>query len=536
MSSTEYPATGWRPRAPTALTGARRLSADTWILAALIGLAVAIRIVTLDNQSFWTDEALTAYEAGLPFGAMLHTVMHVETTPPLYFVLIWAWAKLFGTGDVALRSVSALAGVAIVPVAYWSARELVSRRAGLLAAAFAVVNPLMIWYSQEARAYMLLTALCGASFLFFLRARRDPSARNLGWWAAFSAAAVMTHFFAGFAVAPEAAWLLWRHRARASMIAVGAVAAVQLAMLPFALVDTTHGAGWIAAMPRLNRIAITVIEWGGSNIYRRTSTAEGLAAGAVLVISVALLLVFGGDRRTRRGAGVAAVIAAFVFLAPLGLGLLGPDYFLSRNVIPAFVPVTTVLAAVCVVPRARLAGAALAAVLLAVFCFTAIDVQTHPYLERADWRDVARALGPASRPRAILSSGGSTADPLKIYLPGVSWAQPHDRFVTVGEVDVVGAIRKLHLVARTPVLSPASTSGAAASTPSSPPMGRPLPRSVAPAGATLVARFRVRNWIVARFVLDRPQWVSIDTLIGLAPRYFRHTPAAINVFLQPRSH
>ena len=56
------------------------------------------------------DEALTAYEAQLPFGAMINTVVHVETTPPLYFVLIWAWAHVFGNGEVALRSVSLLAG------------------------------------------------------------------------------------------------------------------------------------------------------------------------------------------------------------------------------------------------------------------------------------------------------------------------------------------------------------------------------------------------------------------------------------------
>ena len=35
-------------------------------------------------------------------GAMINTVVHVETTPPLYFVLIWAWAHIFGNGEVAL--------------------------------------------------------------------------------------------------------------------------------------------------------------------------------------------------------------------------------------------------------------------------------------------------------------------------------------------------------------------------------------------------------------------------------------------------
>ena len=114
---------------------------------------------------------------------MLHTVASIETTPPLYFVLIWVWAKAFGTGEVALRSISPLAGVAVVPIAYLCARELLDRRAGLIAAALVAVNPFMIWYSQEARAYMLLTASPARRFCAFLRALARPVAAQSGWWA-----------------------------------------------------------------------------------------------------------------------------------------------------------------------------------------------------------------------------------------------------------------------------------------------------------------------------------------------------------------
>ncbi len=106
---------GTRSRAVSSL---RAVPLDLWALAAVVVVAALIRIFTIDNQSFWMDEALTAYEAKLPFGAMLTTVFHVETTPPLYFVVVWAWAHLFGTGEVALRSISTIAGVALVPVAY----------------------------------------------------------------------------------------------------------------------------------------------------------------------------------------------------------------------------------------------------------------------------------------------------------------------------------------------------------------------------------------------------------------------------------
>jgi mannosyltransferase len=515
---------------------ARTVSTAAWILGALIVLAAAIRIVTIDNQSFWADEALTAYEAGLPFGTMLHTVARFETTPPLYFVVVWGWARLFGTANIALRSVSAIAGVALVPIAYLCARELVSRRAGVLAAAFVAVNPFMIWYSQEARSYMLLATLSGASFLWFLRSRRDPSRQHLLWWAVFSAAAVMTHFFAGFLVAPEAAWLLWRSRTRATAITVAVVAAAQVAMLPFAVSDTSHGAGWIAAIPRLNRIATTVIEWGASNLYRRATNVEGLAGGLTLAVIVALLLLRSGDSSSRRGAEVATVIAGFVFLAPLALAVAGQDYFLSRNEIPAFVPLVTVLAAACVAPRAGLGGAVLAAVLLALFCVTAIDVQTHPYLQRPDWRAVAHSLGPAVAPRAILAADGTTADPLKIYLPGVSWIAPEARRVKISEVDIIGATKRLPL--QQPAVAPSSAVTRRAGLGSKPrrgKLGSTVPRSVAPPGARLLARFRVDNWVVARFALVRPELLSGEDLERIAPRFFRRTPAGLLIFTQPRA-
>jgi uncharacterized membrane protein len=262
VTTSEYPAPLSESR-PSAFAAVRAVSVDMWLLAALIVVAVVIRIITLDNQSLWADEALTAHEVRLPFGAMWHTVASVETTPPLYFVLIWAWAKVFGGGAVALRAFSAIAGVALVPIAYAAARELVSRRAGVLAAAFVAINPFILWYSQEARSYMLLATLSGASFLFFARARRDPSPANLAWWAGLSAAALMTHFFAGFLVAPEALWLLVQRRSLATGAAVAVVAAAQAAMLPFVFADATA--------PSLPRSTGSPRPWSSGG--RATSTA-----------------------------------------------------------------------------------------------------------------------------------------------------------------------------------------------------------------------------------------------------------------------
>ncbi|MFZ1995304.1 MAG: hypothetical protein WAU75_14415, partial [Solirubrobacteraceae bacterium] len=316
---------------------------------------------------------------------------------------------------------------------------------------------------------------------------------------------------------------------RAVLIAVGVVAAVQTAMLPFAVADTSHGVGWIASIPIMHRIGQLTLEWGASVLSRNGNWREGLAIWALLAALVILLLRFGGTPRERDGARVAAAITGFVFLVPLALGFLGQDYFLSRNELPAMIPLVSVLAAACAAPRARALGSALAVSLLVTFSVSAVRVQTDGRYQRPDWRKVARALGPATRPRAILAAGGATADPLEIYLPHVDWLQPSGRRVPIGEIDVVGALKRLPLA---PPTHP-SPLGATRRAPRSPKRGSSLPSLVAPPGTRLIGRVRVASWVVARYVFAHPQRLSIQQIAARAPAYFHHTPAALLAFTQP---
>src|SRR3954470_22366343 len=100
-------------------------------LQLLAGITVAgalLRFLTLDVQSYWLDEVATVNILHKGFGDMFSAVASGESTPPLYYVLAWVWAKLFGTGEVGLRSLSALFGTAAVPVAYLAGARLVTRR------------------------------------------------------------------------------------------------------------------------------------------------------------------------------------------------------------------------------------------------------------------------------------------------------------------------------------------------------------------------------------------------------------------------
>jgi 4-amino-4-deoxy-L-arabinose transferase-like glycosyltransferase len=451
------------------------IASEVWILAVVTAIGAALRFGTIASQSFWLDEATTVHEMHLSLGALLHQVHVNETTPPLYFVLAWLWTKVFGSSEAGIRSLSALLGTAAIPITYLCGRELVSRAAGLVAATLAAVSPFMIWYSQEARSYMLLIVLSGVSLLFFARALRDPSRRNLGWWVVASSGAVLTHFFAGFLIAPEGLWLVLKLRSRASLIAASAVAAVQLALLPLAIGDTSHPLQWIKAFPLSIRIKQVPVDLGLGTLFQSSLVTNGLLGAGVLAAVVAALLYFGGEREQRRGAAIAAGLTAAVLLVPLLLAELGRDYIVPRNFAPAWIPLAVLLGAACTVPRARPAGAALAVVLLVGSVWAGVRIGNNPQYQRPDWRGVADALGPAAGPRAILAyDSGFAAQPLAVYLHGVPWSQPAQTPVTVGEVDVVGSVYQ--------------------QPPAKLPPGTRLLSSRAVKGGFLVDRFLVPGW------------------------------------------
>ena len=149
-------------------------------LAGIVALGAALRFATLDLQSYRYDEAVTVVRILHPsLFDTLSTVPGSESTPPLYYLVAWLWSRPFGTGEVGLRSLSALAGTASIAVVYLGAVALsLPRRAGLIAAAMVAVSPVLIWFSQDARAYALVFLLTALSFLYFARALRAPHRRR----------------------------------------------------------------------------------------------------------------------------------------------------------------------------------------------------------------------------------------------------------------------------------------------------------------------------------------------------------------------
>jgi uncharacterized membrane protein len=397
-------------------------SGALWVLALLTALGIAIRFASLGVQSYHHDEVITVARV-IPgsFIDMLKQVKGSESNPPLYYVLAWAWAKAFGTGEVGMRSLSALFGAATVPLAYCIGAELSNRRAGLITAALVAVSPMLIWYSQEARSYALLVFFCAASLLFFARALRSRDGRDLALWALASTLALCSHYFAFFAIAIESLWLLiaLRSRWRVMLPAIAAVALVGLALVPLisAQVNPTH-IGWIEESLLSTRFFQTGISFliGETGHVIAEPPRERYALLPVILIGVALLIVaLRGSRAERRGTLLGLVVGLGVAALALVAALAGKDYVVERNLLPALVPLAVAAGIGFATERARRFGLLLAVALCAYWVAFDIHVTQTPNLQRPNFRAITETLGSPRVPRAIVT-WKLAADPVRFYL------------------------------------------------------------------------------------------------------------------------
>ncbi len=134
------------------------------LLLLILLLAAALRFHCLDAQSFWNDEGNTARLVERPLSLIIAGAAG-DIHPPGYYLLLHAWRAATGESEFALRAFSVLCGWLTVALAAALGRKAGGDPAAIGAALFVAVNPLAVYYSQEARMYALL-GLAGALALW----------------------------------------------------------------------------------------------------------------------------------------------------------------------------------------------------------------------------------------------------------------------------------------------------------------------------------------------------------------------------------
>jgi mannosyltransferase len=476
--------------------GSRRES--RWLLAGIVLVAALVRFAGLGSQSFWADEATTHAIVAHGLGHVISSVPRTESTPHMYYVLLWFWSRVFGTDEAGLRSFSALCGTLTVPVVWMVGRKLVSERVGQIAALLVAVSPLMFWLSQETRAYALMVLLSAVSLLAFVHALAVPSRPRLLVWGLVCALALCSHYFAALVVVPETAWLVLTLRKKGVLtpdrilVGLGPVVVAAAALSPLAIHQDDGRASYIASSGSLPyRMAILVKQ--DTVGYAQPGKLWVALLGAV-VVALAAASVLRADAHERRAISpIVAVLVGGLLIAILE-ALVATDYIDTRNLAATWPALALVAATGLASIRAGRLGALAAVGVLAMSVFGIASVWLDPHNQRNNWRGAARALGKPTTLRAIVSTSSSRM-PLLFYIPR---AAPYPAYpvpsMQVGEVDVVAADPGMLALSPPPV------------------------RSVALPGFTLVQRSERATYTVLRFRARRPQPETKAVLRALYPR------------------
>ena len=454
------------------------------LLLALLPAAFALRAWRLDAQSLWYDEGVTAHLARLPAAALTQWTAN-DIQPPLYYFAAAAWGRVAGWTEFALRFPSLWWGVLTVALLAAVARRWAAGRAQAvaLAALFAAVHPMLIYYSQEARMYAQLAALGLLAGWCIGAALRRPW--RWGPWIGYvaaGAAAAYTHYFAFFLLAAFSIGFLVEillassrpqvqpgravgnrtygeaGRGRAIMALVLANAAVLLlyapwlsALLTRLQVDASYWQGRLKPGEALRHVLISFVT--GETVLE--GQAVWLAALALLVVAAAALLTWRRVPALRPGLRFALLWAVVPAAAVILLAAFAPKF--NARYATAAVPGVLLLAALALgglIPaagtadaararRATLLAGAGAGLILLISLYAVGNWYWNGLFTKAQWRELAGELRSRLRPEeetVVLVSGHAwpvweyyAPDMPAVRLPAGMDVLDVDRVLTVAE-------------------------------------------------------------------------------------------------------
>ncbi|HEX4493050.1 MAG TPA: glycosyltransferase family 39 protein [Acidimicrobiia bacterium] len=242
----------------------------------------------LQHRSLSHEEAFTWAVVDQSFPALVSALVRHEGYQMLHALVLWPLNRVSSTVGV-LRLPSVVAFAAAVPAVWLAGRKLFDDRVALLAALLFALNGFALDYGQEARGYMLATALCAwsAAFLAVYALGSERRGARVGW-IAFGALAIYAHGFAVLAVGAQvlALWFLPAERRRelhwirnGALIALCAAPAI---LAPMLQVNSTS----LGTNSRFGMNELKGLVWA---LAGRTATAvPSIGLGVVIALVVAL--------------------------------------------------------------------------------------------------------------------------------------------------------------------------------------------------------------------------------------------------------
>lgn len=402
------------------------------ILLLIVLLGFVLRVISI-NQSFWLDEATSVLVArDFSFSDIITRFSPGDFHPPLYYFLLKIWIGVFGATEIGARSLSVVLGLATIPLVFLIGRKLLNKETGLIAALFFATAPLHIYYSQEARMYVLATFLATLLILFFLRIKKDS--RRFYNWVGFIIAGsllIYTHYqtLSLFIVLIAYLWMSQRKffldNFRKWFLSFALIAVFFLFWTPVlakqlhtAVLAKMNTPGWwvVLGQANLKQLALVPIKLliGRISSYNKVFYA----------ISILFPLALSGYLLARSISFIKKTLLIWLWLLiPVAVSAIfgwfssGFSYFRLLFVLPAFY-LLLAFGAVSIKSKTLKQGVVLA--LLIVNLVASGIYLFNPKFHREDWREAVRFIEERSRGKSTASIfvTRNQRDPYRYYSEG----------------------------------------------------------------------------------------------------------------------
>jgi len=233
----------------------RQTALPVALLLLILGVATANRFYGLDRLSLWADElwVVMASNKG-SLGDMLGFVYWQDNHPPGHYLFMRYWQQLFGDSDFTIRFPFAVCGVFLVYSTYTIGKRYFGIAAALVAAALVSCSWQMIFYSQDARANIMVavTALWSLHYFYYFMQGRPPG--NVEATGPFWLVATVT------------AYLHY-----AGTVFIGSLGLLWILLCLVKHERTLFRTGLLMFVP----VFVLYLPWAGATYYRLTHTPPG---------------------------------------------------------------------------------------------------------------------------------------------------------------------------------------------------------------------------------------------------------------------
>lgn len=388
---------------------------------AVVVLAFILRLFRIDYLGLSGDEPSTVSFSQLSIQDLLKASGNTGY-PPFHYLLMHYWMEIFGKSEVSIRVPSLVAGTLLVALMIFMGTRMFNEGVGILAGILAAGSPMLLHFSQEARAYSILglVSMLSTWCLWY-------AVHNKNWlaWAAYSlsvAALLYIHYAIVFLLAAQGFFCLVQAREKPAILArfvVSMMGALLLfsPWLPFFLVGPSKAGSELGfSMDSYWSVVVSFIsgetnaEWGIRDIL------AGVLGFVLLGVSVYTFFRSGKPRAAQLL--VSSLGISLILMIPISVNFSMPRHF------SYLLPIFLLLVAWGIRGLASWKTQGIILTLIAVSLIISLPrFYAGQRITVQHWREFIQALSPLDSTTLILVAPGFYKDRFDYYYHGTAYIQ-----------------------------------------------------------------------------------------------------------------